>query len=468
MKIIPLSLIEVRKRQRSKITPKPLNDLIDSFLHVGLLHPPVCWHDSSVGKWVLTIGERRFRAFEKINENSLKPIPSIFCGTDTIPPGHIAITPLGEYLDAVGRFEAELDENIHREELSWQDRVQALNDLHQMRKVENPSQTHAQTGAEVAAKGGSKSPLGGRFQVREAVIIAPFLDNKMVANARSAEEAIGLIYKAQEEAALSALAKRNLAKMTAKPSVEVRHGDLTDILPNLEPNSFDLILADPPYGMDVDGPGFRARTIHHHNYLDDSDTAQSLYRVILVEGFRTSKPRANMFLFCDIDYFDWLKRIAAQIGWVPFRRPLIWQKSESEGMAPWGSSGPRLTTEYIFYATKGQRGLNASPTDVFNVRRVLRSERIHAAEKPVELLQRLIECATLPGDSVLDPCCGSGSTLVACRESKRIGLGIEKDLGYFNTALANVHGGAQDGPSTGTPVSETILTEPMVRDIRTQ
>jgi len=456
MKIVPLSDCEVRHRQRSKIAPKPLNDLIDSILKVGLLHPPVFWFDSTVGKWVLSVGERRFRAIEKINEYT-KPIPYIYCGTDTIPPGHIAITPLGEYLDAVGRFEAELDENIHREELSWQDRVQALSDLHEMRKKENPSQTRSQTGAEIAQRGGAKSLESGREMLREAIIIAPFLDNKAVANARSADEAVGLIYKAQEEAALSALAKRSLARMTAKPDVEVRHGDLTDVLPNLEPGQYDLILADPPYGIDAGGAGFRARAIHHHNYLDDSDSAQALYRIILTEGFRTSKPRANLFLFCDIDYFDWLKRIAAQIGWVPFRRPIIWQKSESEGMAPWGSAGFRLTTEYIFYATKGQRGLNASPTDIINVRRVARKERIHAAEKPVELLQRLIECSTLPGDNVLDPCCGSGSTLVACRESKRIGLGIEKDQGYFNTAVANVHGGVSSESQPPTSVPDSSL-----------
>jgi site-specific DNA-methyltransferase (adenine-specific) len=146
-------------------------------------------------------------------------------------------------------------------------------------------------------------------------------------------------------------------------------------------------------------------------------------------------------MFCDIELFEWLKSTAANMGWSPFRRPLIWQKSESEGMAPWGGSGPRITTEFIFFATKGQRGLNASPIDVFNVKRVSRSERIHAAEKPVELLKTLIQCSTLPNDLVLDPCCGSGSTLVAAKELKRQALGIELDLDYYNTAMANVFGG---------------------------
>lgn len=447
MKIIPLSSVEVRKRQRKVIAPRPLNELIESILRVGLLHPPVMWLDGE--KWVLSVGERRLSAFKKLNED--RTVHDIRCGEDIIPPHHIAITPLGDYLDEMGRFEAELDENIQREELPWPDRVQALADLHEMRKKANPDQTLRDTGEEVVNKGGQKSVGGAAKAVRDAVIIAPFLGNEKIAKARNAEEAIGLIYAAQEAAATSALIKRRLITMAAKPTLEVRHGDLLVELPRLDPGTFDLVLADPPYGIDASGAGFRARTIHHHNYLDDSETAQALYRSILVEGFRVTKPRANIFLFCDVDYFDWLKRAAANMGWVPFRRPLIWQKSESEGMAPWGGQGPRITTEYIFYATKGQRGLNASPTDIFNVRRVSRSERIHAAEKPVELLQKLIECATLPGDSVLDPCCGSGSTLVACRESKRVGLGIEKDLEYFNAALSNLH--SEDVPN-GEPPSE--------------
>jgi site-specific DNA-methyltransferase (adenine-specific) len=222
-------------------------------------------------------------------------------------------------------------------------------------------------------------------------------------------------------------------------SIEVRNGDLTKILPVLEPGTYDLIVADPPYGLGADQAGFRARTAVHHNYVDTPEVARILALAILTEGFRICKPRANIFLFCDIDLFDWLKRTAGAMGWVPFRRPLIWIKSESEGMAPWGGSGPRVTTEFIFYATKGQRGLISAPTDVFTVRRVSRTERVHAAEKPVELIKELVKYSTLPGDAVLDPCCGSGSTLLACKELKRRALGIEKDEDYYNVALANLH-----------------------------
>ena len=249
-----------------------------------------------------------------------------------------------------------------------------------------------------------------------------------------------LIYRQEEEKVLAALIRRQIAAAPTNQPIEIRNGNLFKILPVLESSTYDLIIADPPYGIDASGAGFRARSVIHHNYKDDAETAKNVVQTILIEGFRITKQRANIFIFCDIDLFPWLKSTAANMGWVVFRRPLIWMKSESEGLAPWGGQGPRITTEFIFYATKGQRGLNASPTDVFDDRRVNRTTRVHAAEKPISLFKSLISCSSLPGDIILDPCCGSGNSLVAARELNRQGLGIEVDPDYYNTALANVFG----------------------------
>jgi len=147
-----------------------------------------------------------------------------------------------------------------------------------------------------------------------------------------------------------------------------------------------------------------------------------------------------MFVFCDIDLFPFFKTIAAQMGWTPFRTPLTWQKSESEGLAPWGASGPRRTCEWIFFATKGQKGLLQSPVDIFTVKRVSRSERVYGPEKPTELLEKLIECSTMPNDYILDPCCGAGSTLLAARNRRRRALGIELEEAPFNIALTRAMG----------------------------
>lgn len=437
MQIVSLANVSVGPRQRTNIATGPLNELKESILTVGLLNPPVCWQNGE-GKWELVAGERRFRALTEIsNEHK-----TYHCGTELVPTGSIAITPLGDYLDSIGRFEAELAENVHRVDLEWPDRMRAYAALHAMRLKANPKHTITATATELAAKTGS-SPTSRHLNtvVHQAIVLDQHLHNPAVARARNAAEALTIVYKQEEERALAALIKRQIAAVPkGTAAIEIRNADLFDLLPKLDAATFDLIIADPPYGIDAAGPGFRQRTVHHHNYKDDLDTAKAMAQTILTEGFRLTKPRANIFIFCDIDVFPWLKLTAANMGWNVFRRPFVWMKSESEGLAPWGGQGPRITTEFIFYATKGQRGLNASPVDVFDDRRVSRTTRTHAAEKPVSLLRSIISCASLPGERVLDPCCGSGSTLVAAKELQRTGLGIEKDPDYYNTALSNVFG----------------------------
>ena len=60
--------------------------------------------------------------------------------------------------------------------------------------------------------------------------------------------------------------------------------------------------------------------------------------------------------------------------------------------------------------------------------------RLHPTQKPIEALTPLIEAFTKPGDLVLDPFCGSGSTLAAAQRLRRDWIGIELDNGHYRTA----------------------------------
>ncbi len=59
---------------------------------------------------------------------------------------------------------------------------------------------------------------------------------------------------------------------------------------------------------------------------------------------------------------------------------------------------------------------------------------MHPTQKPVGILKPLVEAFSRPGDTVLDPFCGSGSTLVAARELERNYIGIELDPAHYRTA----------------------------------
>lgn len=450
MRIKRSDLLIPEQRQRKAMDKAKLEELKVAICDHTLLHPPVAQRQES-GKFLLVAGERRTRAIDLIIEAKIDFVHNLEVYGAT--SGEMPIILLDEALSQTGRAEVELAENVAREELPWQDRMQALAFIHSLKKSLNPDQTYTDTARElindgkmqVGARGGESVSLA-RVEVRRAEIISQHLENPAIAKARNATEAFNLILASEQRSFEAELIRRGQKRIT---TIEVRHGSLLEILPKLDSGTFDLILSDPPYGIGIDGAGIRSRTVHHHNYDDSPDTTRQLLQCILTEGFRICKPRANLLLFCDIDFFGWLKEASARAGWDPFRTPITWVKSDSEGMAPWGREGFRRTTEWIFFARKGQKGLIHSPVDVLRHNRVGRADREYGPEKPESLLRELLAASTLPGDYVLDPCCGSGSTLAAARALNMKALGIELDLDAYNMALVKSQREQPQPPAEG-------------------
>ena len=71
--------------------------------------------------------------------------------------------------------------------------------------------------------------------------------------------------------------------------------------------------------------------------------------------------------------------------------------------------------------------------------------KIHPTQKPVKVLKRLIEIFTDPGDVVIDPCAGSGSTLRACMETGRRGYGFEISRDFCKKAQEEMLACSDDG-----------------------
>lgn len=438
---INLADISIGPRQRKRLETAPLADLEESIRQRGLIHPPTFREfsgESGHPVWQLIVGERRTTAMKRLHEKGV----AFFHNGEIVPAGQIPILTLQDNLTRADIKQVEFDENKIREPLPWQDESEALAEIHRLRLDENPAQSRLATAQQlidekVVETNTSAHALAQRIQ--RATAIAENLTNPSIAKARNETEAYNLILKKEEEAINASLARRRIAASSSLPFISIRKGSCIDILPRLEPDIADLILADPPFGIGADSGGFRQRSVHHHNYEDTPENARAVAQSVILDGFRIAKPMANLWIFTDIDMFFTLRDMCKRVGWVPFRTPIVWLKSHSEGMAPWQGKGPRRTYELLLYATKGQRGLLTSPVDVLDHSRVSRSERTHGAEKPVELLKQIIECSTLPGDFILDPCCGSGSALVAARDTKRTGLGIEVDEDTYNTAMSNLH-----------------------------
>lgn len=438
--------IVIPKRQRSEVKASAIAELKQSIRERGLFHAPGFRVDGD--QFALVFGETRLRAIMELQDEGVAiAYNGELYATPRIPHVLLSLSTLSEYMTV------EYEENQVREDLSWQDRDAALVEIHRQRasEVTYPPQTVIQTAREIVQSGATdRSVERVRVQIAEALVLDDYKDDPAIQAARNHNEAYNLAMQREEEKVRAELIRRRQAAVAAnapvRPQIEVIHGNSYELLPTLRDGTVDLILSDPPYGVGANSGGFRDRSVQHHNYSDTREDALNAIKLLLVEGWRIAKTEANIFIFTDIDHFPFFKEQASAMGWEPFRTPITWRKSLSEGLAPWGRQGPRRTTEWIFFATKGRRGLLASPVDCLEVKRVHRSERIFGAQKPIDLMSQLIECATLPGDVVLDPFLGSGASLAAARRLGRYGVGIEKDPATYNTAMSFVFAEESDLP----------------------
>ena len=102
----------------------------------------------------------------------------------------------------------------------------------------------------------------------------------------------------------------------------------------------------------------------------------------------------------------------------------------------------RFSHEFIIYAIQGdaKRKFSASERDVWRIRPInfTSKEKLHNAQKPLELVQKMIVNSSNGNDVVLDTFMGSGTTAVACIETNRNYIGFEIDENYYRTALRRI------------------------------
>src|SRR5262245_41149970 len=190
MPIVSSETIIVGDRQRV-LDRAHVGALKESILSKGLLHPPVVVRDGS--KLRLVAGAHRLAALRLCNEAG-----EVFAYNGSpVVPGTVPVTNV-EDLSPADLLEAELEENIIRLEIAWQDRARALAAIHDLRQSENPTHTFSDTAKELAEKGAAVAERTLRREVRNATILAANLHRPSVAKARNATEAMGILLKEEE------------------------------------------------------------------------------------------------------------------------------------------------------------------------------------------------------------------------------------------------------------------------------
>ena len=446
-------------RQRREFNLQKLEELKASIelspaRNTQLLHPPVLrrGEDDSL---ILVAGETRLKAITDIFAlgGSFRYSGRVF----TAEEGLIPFTDLGE-LSALEAKEAELDENIRRMDLTWQEHAAAVKELHELRsaqKIEKQVEAHIEAGCDPDTQAlryetqtiadTAQEVLGradGYYQdtIRKELIVAKHLDNPAVAAAKTVQEAFKILKKEETRAEAAQLAVA-MGRTSVEETYEILNMDcLVYMADPANHGKFDVILTDAPYGMGADefgnAGGKLSGTTHQY---DDSYEAwfELMHGPEGVGGwcelsYLVAKPEAHAYVFCDIDNFHVLKGAMTAAGWDVFRTPLIAYKQNS-GRVPRPEHGPRRQYETILYAIKGGKKVNHIYPDVIPC---TGDENMgHGAQKPVALFQNLLQRSVKPGDRVLDSFAGSGPLLEAAANCQCYSVLLEAVPAYYGMCL---------------------------------
>ena len=429
MKTILIAEIQLAaNRQRREFNLASLNELGESIKKHGLFHSIVL-RSGPDGRFLVS-GERRLRAISDIHalgeQFSFDNVP--------VPFGHIPYVDLGE-LDELAREEAELEENVRRIDLSWQERDMAITRLHSLRQRQaetrgSPPHSVAETAVETRG-----SAEGVHHEAtRRSIIVARYLDDPEVRAAKSTDEAFKVLKRKEDVARRIALAAEVGRTYSAETAHTLLCEDARKWLSATDAEQFDIILTDPPYGIGADefGDAGGHVPVGAHSYKDDYETWKDLTTVLAYKGFRVAKPQAHLYCFCDVTRFEELKAILTAAGWRCFRTPIVWHKPNGNRL-PWVEEGPQRKYELILYANKGRKKVTRIYSDLVTY---AQDENLgHQAQKPVALYLDLLRRSVTAGDRVLDPFAGSGPIFPAATELKLRATGIESDLATYAIAV---------------------------------
>ncbi len=230
-------------------------------------------------------------------------------------------------------------------------------------------------------------------------------------------------------------------------------GDCLDVLPEFPECSIDLVITDPPYGVNFE----------NDHYDDSAESVFNIYHKWLKQIFRILKDNSHLYVFIPTleinkwisgvkDFFKFNNLIGTQVyqtnissnvqnnftfdlqliiyaskgkprkfndvDWIPTSKSWLKDKRNPK---------PRLYTyQYPSYIDHRVQRANTKPNK--------QNKRFHPNEKNPNLIRHWIEMSSEPDEIVLDPFCGSASTAVAAWQSNRKFIMIEKNVEYYKVA----------------------------------
>lgn len=399
-------------------------ELTASILAKGLLQPITI---NQTGR--VLAGRRRIQACVAAK---LTEIPVIIKATD------------GE----LDEREIELFENLHRKNLEWQEQMNLTARIHELMVEKHGGNWSQRATAKLLGKD-SHAIVNNALSMTEAIKFIPELANERTADMarrkykRLLEEAV--VAEALEEARSSDQASTSPLLWA---DTDYMIGDSLTELAKLDFGMANFAEVDPPYAIDLKNSrpeNMKSANSESYNEISATDypkfiklTANHIYRILDDNSWCVwwYGPTWHQFIFAA------LKNAGFSVDDIP----CVWTKPNTA--SPTANPNTYLNRGYepFFLARKGSPLIRKrGRSNVFDYP-ALRSNRIHATQRPVELIQDVLETLAYPGARVLVPFLGSGNTLIAARRAGMTAFGWDISDAYKGGFMKNV--------------SETFANEP--------
>lgn len=407
---------ETRQRREIKLSPEFL-----ASIKRGIINPLVIDHEDN-----LIAGERRLTAALELG------LPGV---------------PVRRFRELSERERAliELEENIQRADLPWQDQVRTFERMFELYSSLHPTATVA---AFAESIGYSQGMVSNFLEAAKALR----KELPSVVSAPSITKAINVIARQKERQEQNALAEifDTVAETGSEappdqpaprqPDDDLLCANFHEFATTYSGPKFNLLHCDFPYGIDLDQSA-QVQAEHDNRlktYKDDEDTYWQLLHSLANNFNRFVSSSAHIIFWFSFKHYDDTRRFfnqyMPQVHLDPF--PLIWLKSDNRGIIPDAERGPRRIYETALFGRVGDRKI-IKP--VSNGYPAPKSNSHHMSEKPEPVLRHFFSMVVDGNTRMLDPTCGSGTSLRAAESlgAERV-LGLELDPAFHEQAVKDL------------------------------
>ena len=394
----------------------------ESLKEFGLIQPIVVSKPTEPGgKYLLIAGERRLRA-------------ACFIAWTKIE------CTLKESLPPYERKLLELEENVRRKDINWEEQCEATRQLHELKTKElGKSYEDKEKGWNLDKTAKTLHVSVGK--VSQDIKLATQLIEHPELRKRASKMDKVSARKYVNQTLSAKILEKTMLKKGISIDLNLKNISCVEGIRKIPNNSVHLLVTDPPFALDKIskvGDGSSDVGLQYNITQTNVSTESELekvYEQLIPELFRVMVDGAHFYMFLGMGWYTRLVHLFRMSCFVVDDLPLIWYKERTTTL-PRGCHYMSSYEACLFgYKPPQNRGLLKSRPNVISIPAIPPQIRVHPLQKPSELINLFIENSSSPGETVLDCFSGSGATLLCAHKLHRNSLGFELDKDNYYRSL---------------------------------